>query len=220
MPRRGLFITFEGPDGTGKTTQIERLAEWLRARNCDLLATREPGGTAMGERVRALLLDSRSAPISPRAELALMFAARAQHIEEVIAPALAAGRTVICDRFTDSSEAYQGCARGLGSELVLALHRHLCAALMPDATVLLTFADPVQSLARARRRNAAAARDESRFEAEGEAFQRRVVQGYDAIADREPGRVHRVDAGRSVDEVHQAVVAALAPLLEKHLQAP
>ena len=120
MPR-GLFITFEGLDGSGKTTQINRLAAWLKKRGHGALITRQPGGTATGDRIRALVLDSRSTGLAPMCEMALMFADRAQAIAEVIEPALAAGKIVLCDRFTDSTEAYQGGGRELGSEIVLEL---------------------------------------------------------------------------------------------------
>ena len=126
MPRqRGKFITFEGLDGVGKSTQLENLAGWLRERGLDVIATREPGGTALGQNLRSVLLSSRTAGLSPLAEMALMFADRAQHIDEQILPALQRGQWVLCDRFTDSSEAYQGCGRQLGTDSVLALHKSL-----------------------------------------------------------------------------------------------
>src|ERR1035437_2321268 len=125
MPR-GLFITLEGLDGSGKTTQIKRLAAWMQKRGTVPVVTRQPGGTATGDRIRELLLDSRSASLAPLAEMAMMFADRAQAIAEVIEPALVAGSVVICDRFTDSTEAYQGGGRELGSEVVLDLHRLIC----------------------------------------------------------------------------------------------
>src|ERR1035438_4085061 len=124
MPR-GLFITLEGLDGSGKTTQIKRLAIWLEKRGLKPLITRQPGGTVTGDRIREILLDSRSTGVAPMAEMALRFADRAQAIAEVIEPALEAGKIVVCDRFTDSTEAYQGGGRGLGSEAVLELHRLL-----------------------------------------------------------------------------------------------
>src|SRR5450631_2549146 len=136
MPR-GLFITLEGLDGSGKTTQIKRLASWMQRRGLSTVITRQPGGTATGDRIRALILDSASGPMAPMTEMALMFADRAQAIAEVIEPALAAGHIVLCDRFTDSTEAYQGGGRELGSENVLALHRLICGKLNPDLTVLL-----------------------------------------------------------------------------------
>src|SRR5579871_568133 len=120
MPR-GQFITFEGLDGSGKTTQIRRLAAWLEKRGHAITVTRQPGGTPTGDRIREILLDARNARLAPRAELALMFADRAQAIAEVIWPSLDAGKIVLCDRFTDSSEAYQGGGRQLGSELILSM---------------------------------------------------------------------------------------------------
>src|SRR5579871_4937803 len=151
MPR-GFFITLEGLDGSGKTTQIKRLAAWMQKRNFDPVLTRQPGGTATGDRIRGLLLDSSASPVSPMTEMALMFADRAQAIAEVIEPALASGRVVLCDRFTDSTEAYQGGGRELGSEPVLELHRLLCGDLKPDLTLLL-LPSLENSLDRARRRN-------------------------------------------------------------------
>src|SRR6202453_1559770 len=152
MSRRGKFITFEGLDGTGKSTQMRKLAEALRAAGHQVVETREPGGTATGEKIRRVLLDSKTEGLSPLAEMALMFASRAQHIAEVIQPALDHGQIVLCDRFTDSTEAYQGHGRRLGSEGVLELHRVLCGDLQPDLTILLE-SDPAMSVGRARRRN-------------------------------------------------------------------
>jgi dTMP kinase len=195
MPgRRGRFITFEGLDGSGKSTQIAHLAETLTARGLDVLATREPGGNAIGERIRSILLDSRTAGLSPLAELALMFADRAQHVEEVIDPALKAGKIVICDRYTDSTEAYQGFGRQLGSQVVRDLHRTLCHDLWPDLTLLLE-SELDASVARARNRNQSSQSPEGRFESEDAAFFRRVHQGFEKIAIREADRVVRISAG-------------------------
>jgi dTMP kinase len=195
MPgRRGRFITFEGLDGSGKSTQIAHLAETLTARGLDVLATREPGGSAIGERIRSILLDSRTAGLSPPAELALMFADRAQHVEEVIDPALKAGKIVICDRYTDSTEAYQGFGRQLGSQVVRDLHRTLCHDLWPDLTLLLE-SELDASVARARNRNQSSQSPEGRFESEDAAFFRRVHQGFEKIAIREADRVVRISAG-------------------------
>jgi dTMP kinase len=207
---KGKFITFEGLDGCGKSTHVERLAAVLRAEGLEVLMTREPGGTAIGERIRAVLLDSRTSGLSPRAELALMFAARAQHLDELILPALKAGQWVLCDRFTDSSEAYQGGGRELGSDAVLALHRVLCRGVQPDFTILLD-TDPEASLARARRRNQArpGEQDENRFEQENRAFFQRVHNKYLEIARREPQRVVVVDARGSVEETHRQIAAAV-----------
>ncbi len=208
MPR-GLFVTFEGLDGSGKSTQLRRLKEWLEANGLAVTATRQPGGTRVGDRIRALLLDSRTENLSPLAELGLMFSDRAQSIAEVIEPALEAGRIVLCDRFTDSSEAYQGGGRQLGSQIVRDLHAALCKGLQPDLTLLL-LPDFDTSLARARRRNqrvvASTGSDENRFEQENTAFYRRVFDKYQEIATREPLRVVAIDSDGSIDEVHQRIV--------------
>ncbi|HEY1679487.1 MAG TPA: dTMP kinase [Candidatus Sulfotelmatobacter sp.] len=207
MSRRGKFITFEGLDGTGKSTQMRKLAAALRAAGHKVVETREPGGTATGEQIRKVLLHSGTTGLSPRAEMALMFASRAQHIAEVIEPALAAGSVVLCDRFTDSTEAYQGSGRRLGSEAVRELHRVLCGNLQPDLTLLLD-SNAHASVSRARRRNrrdsktAARGHDENRFEQESRAFFGRVREGYMAIAKREPGRLVMVDARGTPGQTH------------------
>ena len=215
-PNKGFFLTFEGLDGSGKTTQIKRLAAWLTAQELPHVVTRQPGGTATGDRIRNLLLDSKSAGLSPRTELAMMFADRAQAIQEVIAPALAAGKIVVCDRFTDSTEAYQGGGRNLGSEIVLELHQLLCGGLQPDLTILL-LPDLAASLARARRRNmreaAANGTDESRFEREKDEFFRRVHDKYREIAAREPVRVVAIEGDLNVDQVHARVITAIGERL-------
>ncbi len=216
MPR-GLLITLEGLDGSGKTTQMRRLAAWLKRRFPDEpIMTRQPGGTETGDRIRALVLDSRQSGLAPMTEMALMFADRAQAIAEVIQPALDQGRIVICDRFTDSTEAYQGGGRRLGSQVVLELHRLICSNLQPDLTLLLLPSLEV-SLERARRRNQRAADqkepDESRFEAEQDAFYQRVWEKYREIALREPSRVVLIAGDLSIDEVHEQIVEAVAERL-------
>jgi dTMP kinase len=204
---RGKFITFEGLDGCGKSTQLEKLAGVLRAEGLQVMTTREPGGTPIGERIRAILLDSATSGLAPLAELALMFASRAQQLEERILPALDAGEWVLCDRFTDSSEAYQGGGRQLGSEAVLALHRVLCRGVQPGLTILMD-SDVEASVARARRRNLVpgAGANENRFEQENRAFFQRVHEAYLAIARREPRRVALVDARRPIETVHEDIV--------------
>jgi dTMP kinase len=210
MSRRGKFITFEGLDGTGKSTQMRKLAATLRAAGHKVVETREPGGTATGEQIRKVLLHSGTTGLSPLAEMALMFASRAQHIAEVIEPALAAGGIVLCDRFTDSTEAYQGNGRRLGSEAVRELHRVLCGNLQPDLTLLLD-SSAHASVNRARQRNkrdpknAARGHDENRFEQETRAFFGRVRDGYMAIAKREPGRVVMVDARGTPGQTHEKI---------------
>jgi dTMP kinase len=214
MSRRGKFITFEGLDGTGKSTQMRKLAAKLRAAGHKVVETREPGGTATGEKIRRVLLDSATQGLSPLAEMALMFASRAQHIAEVILPAMDRGEIVLCDRFTDSTEAYQGSGRRLGSDAVLKLHHILCGDLQPDVTILLD-SDPAKSVGRARRRNqkalehaksASKHRDENRFEQQNRAFFERVREGYATIAKREPGRVVVVDASGTPAETQRKVV--------------
>jgi dTMP kinase len=213
---RGPFITFEGLDGSGKTTQINRLAAWLKKRGRGALITRQPGGTKTGDRIRALVLDSRSKGLAPMTEMALMFADRAQVIAEVLTPALAAGEIILCDRYTDSTEAYQGGGRELGSEIVLDLHRLICGGLQPDLTLLL-LPSLEPSLARARRRNQRAVEesgeDETRFEQEQDAFYSRVWRKYREIAAREPGRVVLIEGDLSIDEVHGRIVEAVAERL-------
>src|SRR5271154_6298511 len=195
MPR-GYFITFEGLDGSGKTTQLRRLAATLEAEGHTVVTLRQPGGTALGDRIRSILLDSKSedavGPIAPATEMALMFADRAQAIAEIILPSLAAGSIVLCDRYTDSSEAYQGGGRQLGSERILAMHRAACDNLQPDLTILL-LPSLESSLKRARRRNQRHTEkqgaDENRFEREPDDFYRRIYEKYKEIAAREPQRV-------------------------------
>jgi dTMP kinase len=212
VPARGKFITFEGLDGSGKSTQVEKLARSLRAHGLSVTVTREPGGTAAGEKIREVLLHSGTSGLSPLTEMALMFASRAQHIHEVILPALGEGRVVLCDRFTDSTEAYQGGGRKLGSRPALEMHKILCGNLQPDLTVLLDN-DAAFSVERARRRNRSKKarrsqkeKDENRFEQENQAFFARVRHAYLAIAAREPERVHVVNARGTPGETHAAIM--------------
>jgi len=214
---RGFFVTFEGLDGSGKSTQIRKLANWLEAdRGEEIVITRQPGGTKIGDQVRKLLLDSRT-QIAPRAELGLMFSDRAQCIAEVITPALEQGKIVVCDRFTDSTEAYQGGGRELGSEVVLSLHKDICGGLQPDLTLLL-LPDFDRSLERARRRNDRKGErgpDENRFEREDEFFYRRVFDKYCEIALREPLRVVVIGDG-GIKQVHNAIVEIVEERLKDH----
>jgi dTMP kinase len=206
--RRGKFITFEGLDGCGKSTQLARLAERLMQQGFSVVVTREPGGTDTGEKIRRLLLDTRTSGLAPMAELALMFASRAQHIHEVILPALSGGKIVLCDRFTDSSEAYQGGGRKLGSKTVLELHRVLCGDLQPNLTILMD-SDVGASVERARRRNLArgtANSDEGRFEKENRAFFTRVRDAYLEIAKRDRERVVVIDARGTPDQTHAKIL--------------
>lgn len=219
---RGKFITFEGLDGSGKSTQLEKLARSLRHHGISVTVTREPGGTATGEKIREVLLHSATSGLSPFTEMALMFASRAQHVHQVILPALAEGRVVLCDRFTDSTEAYQGGGRKLGTKPVLQLHEILCGNLQPDLTILLDN-EVAFSVERARRRNRkhkearsgkSSERDENRFEQENRAFFGRVRHAYIAIAHREPERVHIVNARGTPSETH----AVIMELVKKKLK--
>jgi dTMP kinase len=221
MHRRGKFITFEGLDGTGKSTQLRKLAAVIRASGHKVVETREPGGTLTGEKIRKVALDSGTAGLSPLAEMALMFASRAQHIAEVIEPALTQGSIVLCDRFTDSTEAYQGSGRRLGVDGVRELHRVLCGNLQPDLTILLD-SDAAASVNRARARNKRASRvakpgehqDENRFERETRAFFTRVHEGYLAIAARDRGRVVLVDARGTPSQTHARIVEVVRKKLK------
>jgi dTMP kinase len=224
MPR-GYFITFEGLDGSGKTTQLRRLAAALEAEGHNVVTMRNPGGTALGDRIRSILLDSKSeaahGPIAPAAEMALMFADRAQSISEIILPALAAGSIVLCDRYTDSSEAYQGGGRQLGSPRVLAMHAAACDNLQPDLTLLL-LPSLESSLKRARRRNQRHVErqgtDENRFERESDDFYRRIYDKYKEIAAREPHRVVIIDRNDSIEEIETRIQEIVAQRLEARNQ--
>lgn len=199
-----MFITFEGIEGSGKTTQMRRLAEhWP-----DALATKEPGGTAIGDRIRAILLDSAST-IEPVAEVFLFAASRRQLVTEIIRPAVAAGRTVLCDRYADATLAYQGFGRLIDLDRLRALNDWATDALRPDVTLLFDLPEEV-GVARARSRNAKQAEDEGRFEAEDLRFHRRIREGYLALAAAEPDRFKVIDAKGSVDEVFDRMMAVLA----------
>lgn len=211
MPMRGKFITFEGGEGCGKSTQIALLADALTARGYDVLQVREPGATAVGERIRKLLLDKKSACLDPVAELMLYEAARAQICSEVIAPALKAGKIVVCDRFYDSTVAYQGWGRGLDVDLVDRLNKAATGGLVPDMTLML-FIDPKEGLARAKGATGGDGAGD-RIESAGLTFHQRVHDGFARIAMQEPDRVAVVGAQGSIQEVHSAVLARVLSLL-------
>jgi dTMP kinase len=201
---RGIFITFEGIDGSGKTTQLRMLAARLRDAGRTVVEAVEPGGTEIGRQIRAIVLDGRNTQLTPRAELLLYFASRAQNVEEVIRPALAEGHIVLCDRFTDSTLVYQGYGRGLGAEVVLTLHQIACQGLQPDVTVYVDI-DLDESLARARDRNETNASSETRLEDESLEFHKKVRDAYLALAAREAHRFIVIDGAASVDEVAERV---------------
>lgn len=222
-----MFISFEGLDGSGKSTQLRLLAGALTQKGYTVVSTRNPGGTALGERIRSILLDSRTEEqvglLAPETELALMFADRAQSLRQVIRPALADGAIVLCDRFTDSSEAYQGAGRELGPERILALHEALCDGQQPELTILLL--PPLEaSLVRARRRNLRHLRtrgmDENRFEREGDSFYRRIYEQYEFIALREPGRVFVVRQDASIEQIAELVLTEVLKRLAQSHMAP
>jgi dTMP kinase len=200
----GLFITFEGMDGSGKTTQMHRLAARLRAMGRTVLETAEPGGPPIAQKIRRILLDSAHQELSPTTELLLYFASRAQNVDEWILPALRRGEVVLSDRFTDSSLVYQGCGRGLGAEAVLALDRIACRGLKPDLTILVDV-DPEASLARARARNLAEPHCETRMDDQSPEFHRKVYDAYRALAAAEPARVKIVDGRTDIDSIERTV---------------
>jgi dTMP kinase len=204
MRARGLFISFEGLDGSGKTTQMRRLAKRLRARGHVVLETVEPGGTEIGGKIRQVLLDAANQELSPTAELLLYFASRAQNVDERIGPALRRGEIVLADRFTDSTLVYQGCGRGLGAETVLALDRVACRGLKPDLTLLVDI-DVETSLARARARNAAQPAGETRMDEQSLEFHRKVYEAYQALAAGEPERIRRIDGRAAIEEIELAI---------------
>jgi dTMP kinase len=197
---RGTFITFEGIDGSGKTTQLRLLAERLRQAGRSVVEAVEPGGTDIGRKIRAIVLDGRNTQLTPRAELLLYFASRAQNVEEIIRPALEAGQIVLCDRFTDSTLVYQGYGRGLGADVVLTLHQIACQGLQPDLTVFVDI-DLDESLARARGRNVESSSSETRLDDESREFHKKVRDAYLDLAVREAQRFIVVDGAASVDEV-------------------
>ena len=205
MRPHGTFITFEGGEGTGKSTQIRLLAKRLEAAEVPVRILREPGGTVVGEAVRAILLDPEHAELSVSAEILLYEASRAQLVEQVIRPALLAGETVLCDRFYDSTTAYQGYARGIDLARIEELNRAATGGLAPDRTLVLDI-DPEIGLARA------TAESTDRLESEDLAFHRRVRDGFLAIAAADPARVRVVDASGTPEQVAEQVARALADL--------
>jgi dTMP kinase len=224
-----LFFTLEGPDGAGKTTQAALLAEHLLAAGHDVLAVREPGGTAVGEQIRSLLIDPRRAELAPRAEMLLFAASRAQLVAEVIAPALERGRIVVCERYVDASLAYQGAARGLGVDLVRSVNDVATGGLRPDLTLLLDL-DPETGLRRARSKvraglgrgpggGAEGWEGGDRLERETLAFHARVREGFLALARIEPQRIRVIDARRPVADVRADVAAAVDGVLQERRRA-
>ena len=205
-------MTLEGVDGSGKTTQLELLIARLEAAGHSPVRVQEPGGTRIGLDIRKILLDKANTDLDPTAELLLYFASRAQNIAEVIRPALAKGRVVIADRFTDATMAYQGYGRAMGADVIRAVETIACGTLRPDLTLWLDI-DPDVSVARALDRNPSTATDETRMEQEGQEFYQRVRLGYQEIAAAEPDRVVRIEASGTIEEVADSVWSAVSSRL-------
>ncbi|MBP3406159.1 MAG: dTMP kinase [Kiritimatiellae bacterium] len=208
----GRFITFEGGEGCGKSTQIRLLAERLRAAGKEVLLTREPGGTALAEKIRSLVREESDDPPNSRAETLLFIASRAQVVESVIRPALASGTWVLCDRFADSTFAYQGYGRGLDLEELKRINSFATGGLEPDRTILLNVS-PEVSAKRMRAREAATNTDADRMEKAGDSFHSRLRQGFLELAAAEPDRFSVIQADGSVEEVEESVWNSIQPML-------
>ena len=204
---KGLFITFEGPDGGGKTTQIHKVAQWFQDKGYEVVLTREPGGTPAAEAIRQIVLDPKL-PIKAECETLLYLAARAEHVEKVIAPAVAKGKVVLCDRFSDSTFVYQGLTRGVERETLETMNNFATQGLTPDKTILLD-GDSKQLAVRRQTRGV-----EDRFELEGLAFQEKVRQGFLTLAKAEPNRILIIDALRDPDTVAADIFKHLQVLLK------
>ena len=213
---RGRFISFEGIDGSGKTTQLERLEKKLAAQGHLVVVAQEPGGTRIGQGIRRLLLDTASADLGAIPELLLYFASRAQNIEQVILPALDAGSIVVCDRFTDATVAYQGYGRELGVDIVQRIEQVACQGLKPDLTILLEI-EAATGLRRALDRNRGQKHDESRMERQDLTFYQRVQQGYRELSIAQPDRIKRIDGQGSVEQVAAAVESEVESFLRGSL---
>lgn len=210
-PTRGLFIVFEGGDGAGKSTQVALAKQWLESRGAKVTTTREPGGTQISEELRSLVLDHGHGDIDARTEALIYSAARAAHVQQVISPALEAGTHIICDRFVDSSLAYQGMGRALGFDAVASINDFATGGLKPDATIIL---DISAEHGRARRIAASGGVEQSdRLESEPDDFHERIRNAFLDLAARDPRRYLVLDATASVEQLHQSVVQHLAGLL-------
>lgn len=208
----GKFITFEGGEGCGKSTQVAKVAEALAARGIDVVRVREPGGTPLAERVRGLLKDESDDPPCDRAELLLFLAARAQLVTNVIRPALDAGKWVVSDRFSDSTFAYQGYGRGMDLDVIRVANAFACDGVVPDLTLLMEVSPDVAAR-RMRSRETATQTSADRIERAGDAFHSRLRAGFEALADAEPQRIVRIDANGTVDEVWETVWKHLLPMI-------
>jgi dTMP kinase len=206
-----MFITLEGIEGSGKTTQVKHIVAYLKTKGYDCVVTREPGATKIGKKIRSILLDPASQDLDPLAELLLYIADRVQHVKELITPALSAGKAVICDRFFDATVVYQGYARGLDIGLINRMHHLILEGLKPDITILLDLA-PEIGLSRAWQQieNGKRAGRETRFEEEALSFHQKVRAGYLELASLEPDRFRIIDASQDEDQVRKDIIAALA----------
>lgn len=208
--KRGVFISIEGPDGSGKSTQIENIKKFFENKDIEIIFTREPGGTAIGERIRDIILDNNCKEMDYMTEAMLYAAARAQHVSQVIKPALEAGKNVICDRFVDSSIAYQGYGRKLG-EPVAVINNYAVRECMPDVTFLMKL-DPTVGKHRIREDQ------QDRLEAEKEAFHREVFNGYLELEKKYPNRIFGIDASRSIDDIRDDIYRKLEEVLESVIE--
>lgn len=205
---RGKFITIEGTDGSGKSTQIELLMDYLRKKGADVIFTREPGGTQISEKIRAIILDVNNSEMTGITEALLYAAARSQHVEEKIIPALEAGKIIVCDRFVDSSIAYQGAARGLGAEKIMGINEAALHGIMPDMTLFFDLS-PEKGILRKKNERAL-----DRLEKEKMDFHEKVYEGYKNLCKKYPERIKPIDADRSIDEVHSEVIEVIDGLLK------
>ncbi len=205
---KGIFITVEGTDGSGKSTQIKLLMEYLKSKGCDILFTREPGGTQISEKIRDIILDVNNKEMTGMTEALLYAASRAQHVEEKIIPAVNAGKIVICDRFVDSSIAYQGYARGLGSDLIMQINKFAVNGSMPDITLFFDLS-PEKGILRKKNE-----RELDRMELEKLDFHKKVYDGYKYLCEKYPDRIKVIDADNTVQNVHEYVVNKLDELLK------
>ncbi len=215
MKKKGIFITFEGGEGCGKSTAIEHIARWLKKNGADFIITAEPGGTKAGNKIRRILLSPESKGMSPKTELMLYCASRSEHVNRLIRPALDSGKIVLCDRYDDATIAYQGYARGLKLDEVKKINAFACDSLKPDLTILLDIS-PEKGLKRATERNDRDDKwDEGRFEKEKKQFHEKVRKGYLKIAQKEKRRIKVIDASLKLPEMLSAVEKEITLFLDK-----
>ncbi|HHU32367.1 MAG: dTMP kinase [Zhaonellaceae bacterium] len=205
---KGYFITIEGPDGAGKTTQLKMLRDYLLGKGYEVILTREPGGTPLAEKIRNLLLDPASGEICPVAEALLYAASRAQHVAEVILPSLQQGKIVLCDRFVDSSIVYQGLGRGIEPQAIIDINHFATQGITPDLTILLDLT-PEQGMARLAKRNKEKSQELDRLEQESLEFYHKVRQGYLDLAKTSPERYKVIEADDSIENIQQRIVALI-----------